>query len=134
VELSLRFIHIFQNQVNQMLDHAPVYCSIGIAMDSLEGYFPKVGTIEYDVYGRAVILATRYESFRRQLFPQGVPGHILTLHEKVYEQLPPELQAKFQEVDLHRTHMVVRDDLAAAKTYFWVMQPGDLGESEQAVS
>lgn len=134
VELSLRFIHIFQNQVNQMLDHAPVYCSIGIAMDSLEGYFPKVGTIEYDVYGRAVILATRYESFRRQLFPKGVPGHILTLHEKVYEQLPPELKAKFQEVDLHRTHMVVRDDLAAAKTYYWVMQPEDIMEAEQAAS
>jgi hypothetical protein len=30
--------------------------------------------------------------------------------------------------------MVVRDDLAAAKTYFWVMQPEDLMEVEQAAS
>ncbi|MDQ3232837.1 MAG: hypothetical protein M3Q07_13550, partial [Pseudobdellovibrionaceae bacterium] len=134
VELSLRFIHIFQSQVNQLLDHEPVYCSIGIALDSLEGYFPKVGTIEYDVYGRAVILATRYESFRRQLFPNGVPGHILTLHEKVYEQLPPILQATFQEVDLHRAHMVVRDDLMASKIYFRVMQPAELVNSTQAAS
>jgi class 3 adenylate cyclase len=129
VELSLRFVQIFQNQVNQLLEHAPVYCSIGIALDSLEGYFPKVGTIEYDVYGRAVILATRYESFRRQLFPNGVPGHILTLHEKVYEQLPPTLQATFQEVDLHRAHMVVRDDLVASKLYFRVIAPAEILES-----
>jgi len=134
VELSLRFIQIFQNQVNQLLDHAPVYCSIGIALEALEGYFPKVGTIEYDVYGRAVILATRYESFRRQLFPDGVPGHILTLHEKVFEQLPPELQSSFQEVDLHRTHMVVRDDLAASKLYFRVIQPVDVLAIDQAAS
>lgn len=129
VELSLRFVQIFQNQVNQLLEHAPVYCSIGIALDSLEGYFPKVGTIEYDVYGRAVILATRYESFRRQLFPKGVPGHILTLHEKVYEQLPSALQATFQEVDLHRAHMVVRDDLVASKLYFRVIAPAEILES-----
>ncbi len=134
VELSLRFVQIFQNQVNQLLGHAPVYCSIGIALDSREGYFPKVGTIEYDVYGRAVILATRYESFRRQLFPKGVPGHILTLHEKVYEQLPPSLQATFQEVDLHRAHLVVRDDLVASKIYFRVLEPREVLESRKAAS
>jgi hypothetical protein len=134
VELSLRFVQIFQSQVNQLLDHAPVYCSIGIALDTLEGYFPKVGTIEYDVYGRAVILATRYESFRRQLFPEGVPGHILTLHEKVYERLSPELQATFEEVDLQRAHMVVRDDMVALKIYFRVIQPADVVESEKAAS
>ncbi|WP_176736489.1 7TM diverse intracellular signaling domain-containing protein [Oligoflexus tunisiensis] len=134
VELSLRFIQIFQNQVNQLLEHAPVYCSIGIAFDTLEGYFPQVGTIEYDVYGRAVILATRYESFRRQLYPNGVPGHILTLHEKVYEQLPASLQATFQEVDLHRAHMVVRDDLYACKIYFRVIQPAEILEVTQAAS
>jgi class 3 adenylate cyclase len=134
VELSLRFIQIFQNQVNQLQEHAPVYCSIGIAVDSLEGYFPKVGTIEYDVYGRAVILATRYESFRRQLFPQGVPGHILTLHERVYERLSPDLQSTFEVVDLQRAHMVVRDDLVAARIYFRVIQPADIREGEKAAS
>jgi hypothetical protein len=134
VELSLRFIQIFQSQVNQVLEGAPVYCSIGIAFDTLEGYFPQVGTIEYDVYGRAVILATRYESFRRQLFPQGVPGHILTLHEKVYVQLSPELQTTFQEVDLQRSHLVVRDDLFAAKIYFRVIQPAEILEVTQAAS
>ncbi len=128
VDLGLRFISIFQKEVEKLQNHPPIYCSIGIAIDALEGYFPKVGTIEYDVYGRAIILATRYESFRRQLFPTGVPGHILTLHEKIYKNLPAGLRACFVEVDLQKQHLVVRDDLDASKLYYRVIQPEQMDQ------
>ncbi len=131
VELALRFVSIFQKQVDQLLDHHPVFCSIGIATDWLEGYYPKVGTIEYDVYGRAIILATRYESLRRQLFTDGVPGHIVTIQEKVFASLPKNLQETFTEVDLHSAHLIVRDDLGASKLYYRVVKSRDLEQLEK---
>lgn len=121
VSLAFRFMRVFQMHVDLLQNHSSVYCSIGIAADWLEGYFPQVGTREYDVHGRAVILATRYESLRRQLFPQGVPGHILTIQEKVFEGLPAVMQQDFVEVDLHDAHLVVRDDLGARKLYYRVV-------------
>jgi hypothetical protein len=132
VELGLRFIRIFQNKVDQWHPHAPVYCSIGIAFDVLEGYFPKEGAIEYDVYGRALLLATRYESLRHMLFPEGVRGHILTIQEKIYQELPALLQKDFLELDLRRAQLSVRDDLLATRLYYRILSAAELRESDQA--
>jgi hypothetical protein len=131
VALALRFIYVFQKQVAQLENHHPVYCSIGIAMDWVEGYYPKVGTIEYDVYGRGIILANRYESLRRQLFPQGVPGHIVTLSAAVYNGLPNELRSLFLEVDTQHAHLAVRDDLGATKLYYRLFKPEELRDELQ---
>ncbi len=125
IDLALRFVAIFQSQVDALQNQYPVYCSIGVARDFLEGYYPKVGTIEYDVYGRAIILATRYQSFRKQLFPNSVPGHIITVHEKVYEQLPQELQRLFTGLDLRKEHLSVRDDLHANIVYYRIISGAD---------
>jgi hypothetical protein len=129
VELGLRFIQIFQEKVDQWHSHAPVYCSIGIAFDMLEGYFPKEGTIEYDVYGRALLLATRYESLRHMLFPEGLRGHILTIQEKIYKELPLQLQSDFHELDLYRAQLSVRDDLQATRLYYRILTATELRAS-----
>lgn len=121
LDLALRFVTIFQSHVDALQNQYPVYCSIGVARDYLEGYFPKVGTIEYDVFGRAIILATRYQSFRKQLFPNSVPGHIITVHERVYDRLPISLQQIFTRLDLRKEHMSIRDDLNANVVYYRVI-------------
>jgi class 3 adenylate cyclase len=121
IDLALRFVSIFQSHVDVLQNQYPVYCSIGVARDHLEGYFPKVGTIEYDVFGRAIILATRYQSFRKQLFPNSVPGHIITVHERIFERLPMSLQRIFTKLDLRKEHMSIRDDLNANVVYYRII-------------
>jgi hypothetical protein len=121
IDLALRFVSIFQSHVDVLQNQYPVYCSIGVARDHLEGYFPKVGTIEYDVFGRAIILATRYQSFRKQLFPNSVPGHIITVHERIFERLPISLQRIFTKLDLRKEHMSIRDDLNANVVYYRII-------------
>lgn len=121
IDLALRFVSIFQSHVDVLQNQYPIYCSIGVARDYLEGYFPKVGTIEYDVFGRAIILATRYQSFRKQLFPNSVPGHIITVHERIFERLPHSLQQIFTRLDLRKEHMSIRDDLNANVVYYRII-------------
>jgi hypothetical protein len=118
LDLSYRFIEIFQNCVEQLVDHHPVYCSIGIAYDVLEGNYPQIGTREYDIYGRGIVLATRYEAFRKVMFPEGLGSHIICIHQKVYAALPEEQQRRFQEIGLDAAHLYIRDDLAATRLYY----------------
>jgi len=123
VRLALDFVKEFETSVINFFGEPSVFCSIALAVDHLEGYFPRTGTIEYDVYGRAIILATRYESVRKALFPQGFEGHLVTLQEKVYHSLSPELQKEFILLDLASRQMSVRDDLMATELAYRVISP-----------
>jgi class 3 adenylate cyclase len=131
LDLALRFVSIFQSHVDALQNQYPVYCSIGVARDYLEGYFPKVGTIEYDVFGRAIILATRYQSFRKQLFPNTVPGHIITVHERIFDRLPISLQQIFTKLDLRKEHMSIRDDLNANVVYYRIISGAEASGKPQ---
>jgi class 3 adenylate cyclase len=61
LDLALRFHEVFHEEVQQFEYDRPIYCGLGIAYDVISGFYPDSGAKEYDLYGRAIVLATRYE-------------------------------------------------------------------------
>jgi class 3 adenylate cyclase len=117
--LALRFIAIFDEHIRAMDYPLPIHCAVGIAGGDLEGFYPESGTREYDLYGRAVILATRYESMRKYLFRNGqVDASVLIIQEEIYLSLPTDLRRRFAEFDLVRHNLKVRDDPSARVLYY----------------
>jgi hypothetical protein len=118
VQLALRFVDIFHEEARHFAYAEPIHCSIGIACDTIEGYFPSTGTREYDVYGRSVILATRYEGMRRTIFPDGAQNSIVIIQRKVWMSLDAELRNRFKSFDLEAAGIQVRDDRDAKALYY----------------
>jgi class 3 adenylate cyclase len=118
VRLALRMVATFRQVVKEFDYHEPIYCAIGLAHGSIEAYYPMIGTKEYDLYGPAIVLATRYEQLRKQLFSPE-EAHYIILQERVYESLTPELQAAFSCIDLKSRQLRVRDDDNAQRVYVW---------------
>jgi len=116
--LALRFIAIFEEHIRAMDYPLPIHCAVGIAGGELEGFYPESGTREYDLYGRAVILATRYEGMRKHLFQGQADASLLIIQEEIFLSLPTELRKRFQEFDLTRHNLKVRDDPSARVLYY----------------
>ncbi|MFW7380472.1 MAG: hypothetical protein ACOH5I_16790 [Oligoflexus sp.] len=99
-------------------------CSIGIAEGSIEGFFPLSGIRSYEVLGRSIILATRYEALRHSLDIPG-RGHVISLQESVYQSLNRDMQERFTtfEIDLNRFR--IREDEKAARFHYCRIHPAD---------
>jgi class 3 adenylate cyclase len=118
VRLALRMVQTFRQVEREFNYHEPIHCAIGLAHGSIEAYYPVIGTKEYDLYGPAIVLATRYEQLRKQLFSPEDASYII-LQERVHESLSPELQSQFNCIDLAKRQLRVRDDDNAQKVYVW---------------
>ena len=109
VKTGIRFIKVFEEEVAKFEYPEPIYCSMGIAFDHILGYFPRTGTKEYDVFGRSIVLANRYESLRKELY-RDLDGSIILLQDLCHKSLGPSLASEFQKVDLKEIGLQVRDD------------------------
>ncbi|WP_218110049.1 7TM diverse intracellular signaling domain-containing protein [Oligoflexus tunisiensis] len=118
LELAYRFAQVFQEEISTLDYDEPIHCGIGIAADSISGFYPESGTKEYDLYGRAIILATRYEGMRKIILKDKEPASILILQERVYKSLSKGEREDFTVFDLIEQNVVVRDDPAASKLYY----------------
>jgi class 3 adenylate cyclase len=118
LELAYRFYEAFQDEMRRLGYHEPICCGIGIAFDDVIGFYPESGTKEYDLYGRAIVLATRYENMRKMILQNMAPSSIIILHEKVRGSLPRESMEGFVEYCLKDHGAVVRDDPAATRLYY----------------
>jgi len=118
IDLAMRFYEAFEVAVNEFAYKDPICCCIGIALESISGFFPDVGTIEYDIFGRGIVLATRYENMRKHLFPNAVPSSMMILHERVYLSLSETDRRDFTVVDLESKKLKVKDDAAATHLYY----------------
>ncbi|MDQ3230655.1 MAG: adenylate/guanylate cyclase domain-containing protein [Pseudobdellovibrionaceae bacterium] len=118
VRLAMRMVQTFSQVEKEFNYHEPIYCAIGLAHGSIEAYYPQIGTKEYDLYGSAIVLATRYEQLRKQLFSPENANYII-LHERVYETLGQDLQGSFACIDLVKRQIRVRDDDQAHRVYVW---------------
>jgi class 3 adenylate cyclase len=118
LDLAYRFYEAFEDEVQKLGYHEPICCGIGIAFDDVIGFYPESGTKEYDLYGRAIVLATRYENMRKMILEGMAPSSIIILHEKVRGSLSRESMVGFVEYCLKDHGAVVRDDPAATRLYY----------------
>ena len=128
VDLAYRFIQNLENNVETYDFPNPVYCGIGIASGAIQGYFPKSGTKEYDLFGRGIVLATRYESMRKSLFRKQ-DAHSIIIQTNVYESLPRERRKHFERYEIPKNRPV-RDDAEAEDLYYELVSFGGLRQTK----
>lgn len=116
IKLSQQFITIFHDEAQKLASDEKVYCAIGIASGVIEAFYPHTTPKEYDLYGRPLILATRYESIRKELFSHIPKSSIIILQETVHARLPQQFAQNFQSFDLNNFR--IRDDHEAKRLYF----------------
>jgi hypothetical protein len=74
------------------------------------------------MYGRAVILATRYEEVRKILTQtMDIQGSMIILQSQVFRSLPSSLRKDFIELDLSAQGLNVRDDPSATSLFYSIV-------------
>ncbi len=116
IKLSQQFITIFHEEAQKLASDERVHCAVGIASGVIEAFYPHTTPKEYDLYGRPLILATRYESIRKELFNHIPKTSIIILQEVVHARLPHNVASNFQGFDLNNFR--IRDDNDAKRLYY----------------
>jgi class 3 adenylate cyclase len=129
LELAYRFVRAFQEEVDKLDYPEPIHCGIGIAADVISGFYPESGAKEYDLFSRAIVLATRYESMRREIFKSRPPGNIIILQERLFMSLDSKARQDFRVFDLQSNGVIVRDDPSAIRLYYRIFDSSSLSQS-----
>ena len=128
---SIRFCKAFDECVQELLDE-PVYCSIGISYDEVEAHYPHSGVRTYDLSGRGIVLSTRYEGIRNEIFKDPIRSNIISISENVYDGLQKETAERFIGIDLEDQRFAVRDDPGAKILYLWLSHQAQIPEFRSA--
>jgi class 3 adenylate cyclase len=119
VKTAVRFCEVFREEMEKLRYSEPIFCSVGITQGLVEGFFPKSGIRQYDVRGRPLILATRYESMRNIVFKvTGETSSLIFIQDEVYQALSPDLRAEFQRWDCLQKGHRIRDDAHALQAWY----------------
>jgi class 3 adenylate cyclase len=118
--LAMSFVQVFNSEVERYFTskNGNIYCGIGIVYDTVIGGFPATGAQEYDLFGNGIVLATRYESFRKTLLPLlGAEGNIIIVSEEFFSNLSASHKTDYNSFSL--TSEKVRDAPSASSVYYW---------------
>ena len=120
IKLAKRFIKEFTNFMISLELEDPVYCSVGVALGPVESSFSSEGVVRYDLFGNAIVMATRYESLRNQIFKKVniIPSNIIIVQESIYKSLPPSMREDFVGLEIKQAGISIKDDPTATKLYF----------------
>lgn len=121
LQLAFQFHKILKEESQVLHSEVPICCGIGLALDSISGFYPESGAKEYDVFGRSVILATRYEAMRKYILEEDQGSSIIILQSRVYESLDRERRDGFKKFDLREHRITVRDDSGATCLYYMLL-------------
>jgi class 3 adenylate cyclase len=116
VELAQAFIRVFQQECQRLVPDEKIHCAVGIASGVIESFYAQTYPKEFDLFGRPLILATRYEAARKDLFTFMDRCDLIILQEAVYQGLGPETQSLFESLELR--DFKIRDDEDAQRLYF----------------
>jgi hypothetical protein len=126
IQLAFGFLNAFDEEFSETLSEARTYCSIGIARGRIEGFFTVSGIRSYELFGDGIVLATRYESLRKQ-WPAERPGHIITMPTRMYESLPLHVRPLFLQCRLSPGSGMIRNDAEADAFYRGIFEAGEAG-------
>lgn len=111
VSTALTMFEAFNVEVEKFNYSRPIKAAMGLAYNSVQGTFQSGGIRSYDLFGEALIQASKYEELRKQpvlwnIFTRhalelGLEHfHILIVQEVVYNSLSPSYRDLFVEIDL----------------------------------
>ena len=138
IQLAFGFLQAFDEEFSETISTRRTYCSIGVARGRIEGLFTVSGIRSYELFGDGIVLATRYESLRKQ-WPGERAGHMITMPTRMYESLPLRYRVFFQQHRLGPGSVVIRNDAEADAFYRGIFDPGEarrileMDEDSQAV-
>ena len=111
VATALSMFDAFNKEVERFNYSRPIKGAMGLAYNSVQGTFQSGGIRSYDLFGEALIQASKYEELRKQ--PQlwkifcnhaaergFTDFNILIVQEVVYNSLSPAYRELFMEIDL----------------------------------
>ncbi len=117
VATALSMFDAFNKEVERFNYSRPIKGAMGLAYNSVQGTFQSGGIRSYDLFGEALIQASKYEELRKQ--PQlwrifcahakerGFDDfNILIVQEVVYNSLSPAYRELFSEIDLTDKEMI----------------------------
>ncbi|MCG8415414.1 MAG: hypothetical protein MI746_14445 [Pseudomonadales bacterium] len=111
VSTALLMFDAFNKEVERFNYSRPIKAAIGLAYNSVQGTFQSGGIRSYDLFGEALIQASKYEELRKQpviwdIFCEHAEKrgfadfNILIVQEVVYNSLSPAYRELFTEIDL----------------------------------
>lgn len=111
VSTALTMFDTFNAEVEKFNYSRPIKGAIGLAYNSVQGTFQSGGIRSYDLFGEALIQASKYEELRKQpilweIFCKHAQErgfehfNILIVQEVVYNSLSPAYRDLFTEIDL----------------------------------
>ncbi|NRA63373.1 MAG: hypothetical protein HRU19_02750 [Pseudobacteriovorax sp.] len=134
VELAEKIMNLFRVHSKELTQKYTVHCSAGISRGDVNSFFSKSGVIRYDLWGRAIVHAVRYEALRSKIF-QNITKKtedIIIIQDSVYDGLSPEIRASFCLVELENYQFRVRDDERAKRLAYKLLQANGLEEDNVA--
>lgn len=127
IQLALGFLEAFDQEFSQTVSAQRTYCSLGIAQGPIQGFFTVSGIRSYELFGDSIILATRYESLRKQ-WPPDRKGHMVTLQNRFFESLPAHYKQFFVCHKLGPGTGAIRNDAEADAFYRGIFDVGEAAE------
>ena len=117
VSTALLMFDAFNKEVERFNYSRPIKAAIGLAYNSVQGTFQSGGIRSYDLFGEALIQASKYEELRKQpilwnIFTKHAAErgftdfNILIVQEVVYNSLSPAYRELFSEIDLRDKELV----------------------------
>ena len=117
VSTALLMFEAFNVEVEKFNYSRAIKASMGLAYNSVQGTFQSGGIRSYDLFGEALIQASKYEELRKQpilwkIFTRHARGlgledfHVLIVQEVIYNSLSPSYRDLFVEIDLNDPELV----------------------------
>lgn len=112
VTTALAMFDAFNVAVERFNYSRPIKAAIGLAYNSVQGTFQSGGIRSYDLFGEALIQASKYEELRKQPVIWDMLSdkarelglehfNVLIVQETVYNSLSPSFRDLFSEIDLN---------------------------------
>jgi len=138
VSTALTMFEAFNLEVEKFNYSRPIKAAMGLAYNSVQGTFQSGGIRSYDLFGDALIQASKYEELRKQpvlweIFSEHAAArgledfNILIVQEFVYNSLSPSYRELFTEIELTDERLLEKDfhmmyDNEAKYIYFHVLE------------
>ncbi|MFW7378496.1 MAG: 7TM-DISM domain-containing protein [Oligoflexus sp.] len=130
--IAKSFCEIFREEMLKLNYSEDLFCSVGLAHGDIEGFYPRQGIRQYDVRGRALTLATRYESMRNIVYDKfGRQGSVIFIQDCVYRNLSPKTQQCFQHWNCQDPQARIRDDQKATQAWFQFVEAATRSDSDK---